>query len=1078
MEDIEPDELIPAYLDTKEKLFRLHRLSMKNKTPEEETEIAKLNGKMDCILQDVLFDKYAADEKWKERIAGIEKELAAIRKADAERIHEEDEKEKIISSISDKIDSEENVNFEAERIAAEILAETEELDDNSFSGFFDSLPVEEIDSKTGKSKTVMNGSENTRVEIRDFGKWSGVNPRRVLEEACKSRDSGVKIAYSLISNVSFANRHEMLITWTKKQGHLPPVEVPNCEAGVYTDQHYFKMASIATPSSAQSEAFIATIALFFLFGNFGKDEKVALRLPPVWRDMWDELMNSKKEQLDKLDRDVVKSLRTMIREKQDQELEEGVILADAFRSRSTPKTQRPSSQDPSRERPQPDASTRLQQLWEKKTQTPRFQNMLQFRMQLPMWTFKQQVLDTIDRNQVVIVCGETGCGKSTQTPAFILEHELSQGRECKIYCTEPRRISALSLARRVSEELGERSNDVGTSRSLVGYAIRLESKTTRETRLVYATTGIVMRMIEGSNDLSDITHLIIDEVHERTIDSDFLLIILKDLLVRRRDLKVVLMSATVDAVKFSSYLDGAPILNIPGRTFPVNVQYLEDAIELTGHIIDKMPQRKLEQSLDDDEPDINGMNKQVGDLVAYSAQTRSTLQLLNEYQIDFDLVVKLLHKIATEKSLIPFSKAVLVFLPGIAEIRTLNDCILGDPRFQEWLVYPLHSTVATEEQEEAFLVPPEGKRKIVLATNIAETGITIPDVTCVIDTGIHREMRFDERKQMSRLIDTFISRANAKQRRGRAGRVQEGLCYHMFTRYRHDKLMSDQQTPEMLRLSLQELAIRVKTCKIGNIEETLSGALDPPSAKNIRRAVEALVEVRALTSGGGELTPLGYQLARLPVDVFLGKLILFGTLFKCLDMALTVAAILSVKSPFVAPWGERAKADKARMGYARADSDLLTIYNAYLAWKRVSQSGPGNKVFQFCQKNYLSASTLSNIEDTKGSLLEQLADSGFLSLTDDERRSISKLRYSGRRRNQAFYELPHRTDGNSENNMICASVIGWSFYPKLLVRENPGSKGLRNIWNNQYISVHPSSVNKHNRELKWISYYHIMQSKT
>lgn len=595
--------------------------------------------------------------------------------------------------------------------------------------------------------------------------------------------------------------------------------------------------------------------------------------------------------------------------------------------------------------------------------------------------------------------------------------------------------------------------------------------------MVYATTGIVMRMLEGSNELRDITHLILDEVHERSIDSDFLLVVLKKLLVHRKDLKVILMSATVDAEKFSNYLGRAPILNVPGRTFPVQVKYLEDAIESTGYTLDHNHPEKM-TDLDDDpadfETDPSSVTEAAKELRQYSAKTRNTLSQIDEYQIEYDLIVQLIRQVATDPQYVNYSKAVLVFLPGIAEIRSLNDFLLGDPFFQrDWDVIPLHSSIATEDQERAFLIPPPGVRKVVLATNIAETGITIPDVTCVIDTGKHREMRFDERRQLSRLIDTFISRANAKQRRGRAGRVQEGLCFHMFTKYRHDKLLNDQQTPEMLRLSLQDLAIRVKICKIGGIEETLSDALDPPSTKNIRRAIDALVDVRAL-SASEELTPLGRQLARLPLDVFLGKLILQGTVFKCLDMAITVAAILSSKSPFSAPFGQRTQADQARKAFRKADSDLLTVYNAYLGWKKVCQTS--NQEYQYCRKNFLSPQTLSNIEDLKGQLLVSLVDSEFLELTQDERRALNRLRYSsGRRgRQQQFYELPRRVDINSDNDVIGASVIAWSFYPKLLVREG---KGFRNIGNNQSISLHPSSVNKGRMELKWLSYYHIMQSK-
>jgi len=346
----------------------------------------------------------------------------------------------------------------------------------------------------------------------------------------------------------------------------------------------------------------------------------------------------------------------------------------------------------------------------------------------------------------VLLLTTVNSGKSTQVPSFILEDQLSRGKPCKIYCTEPRRISAISLARRVSEELGERKNDLGTFRSLVGYAIRLESNTAKETRLVYATTGIVMRMLEGSNDLKDVTHIVLDEVHERTIDSDFLLIVLKKLMARRRDLKVVLMSATVDAERFSRYLDGAPVLTVPGRTYPVQVKYLEDAVELTGFSLDNGHAEKF-TDLDDDidaETVSNDLAKadNTKTLRGYSAKTRNTVSQIDEYRIEFDLVTQLLAKIATDDRLEMFSKAILVFLPGIGEIRQLNDLLVGHPVFSSnWYVYPLHSTIASEDQEAAFLVPPPGTRKIVLATNIAETGITIPDVTCVVDTGKHREMR-------------------------------------------------------------------------------------------------------------------------------------------------------------------------------------------------------------------------------------------------------------------------------------------------------------------------------------------------
>ncbi|PSR89054.1 pre-mRNA-splicing factor ATP-dependent RNA helicase PRP22 [Coniella lustricola] len=1108
--DIEPDDLIPAFLDTKTKLFAIQRPQRdgfrKGRKPGQQlqppaapsdsvdhpdSDEPRLLAKLDRIEKDPLFDAGLARMQWEPRKIMLEREFAENKKlrAEAEAGAEKPSEEAAIKTRQDDTsddddDDDDEIAKEAKKMAAEILAQNEDEEDQALADLFAALPTSEVGTD-GKTNTVINSSDGKKITIKDFGNFTGLTPMRVLEEACRSRDSSVKLAYLKVSETPFAHRHLLSITWSKAQDLLPDFAFAGVEVASSTNKFVFKMTEVATPDSKQSEAFIATTALFLAFGSSGKDEKVSLRLPAQFRSLWTEYAEARKNEMDAQDRAAIKALRSLVRKRRDQEEEDGVLLQGAFRGRNNGRSGAEAAETLAEKRAS-GGPEYYQGIWYKKMNTPKYQNMLQSRMQLPMWLFRQEVVDTVEREQVVIICGETGCGKSTQVPSFLLEHQLSQGRPCKIYCTEPRRISAISLARRVSEELGEGKNELGTPRSLVGYSIRLEANTSKESRLIYATTGIVMRMLEGSNELREITHLVLDEVHERSIESDFLLIVLKKLLIKRKDLKVVLMSATVDAERFSKYFGGAKVLNVPGRTFPVRVNYLEDAVELTGHTVDKRTKERV-VDLDDDEldvvePDSSLKPELLKSLQQYSPRTRNTLSQLNEYEIDFDLVVNLISRIAVDPSYLDFSKAILIFLPGIAEIRTLNDMLLGDKFFQrDWLIYPMHSSIASEEQEAAFLIPPPGHRKIVLATNIAETGITIPDITCVIDTGKHREMRFDERRQLSRLIDTFISRANAKQRRGRAGRVQEGLCFHMFTKYRHDSIMSDQQTPEMLRLSLQDLAIRVKICKIGGIEETLSQALDPPAAKNIRRAIDALVDVRALTNAE-ELTPLGQQLARLPLDVFLGKLVLMGTVFKCLDMAVTVAAVLSSKSPFVAPFGQRAQADAVRLAYRRGDSDLLTVYNAYLAWKRVCQAGSGGsgQEFQFCRKNFLSPQNLANIEELKGSLLSALSDSGFLQLTDEERKSLSRIRFSGggRRRNQAFFELPRRVNMNSDNDVISQSVIAWSFFPKLLIRDVPGGKGLRNVSNNQSISLHPTSVNRGHNELRWLSYYHIMQSKS
>ncbi|APA12621.1 hypothetical protein sscle_09g073910 [Sclerotinia sclerotiorum 1980 UF-70] len=1082
--DIDPDDLLPVYLKTKEKMFILQSSKpstdirsnskkgaqkLQNNGSPIDAESARLARKLKRIEDDVLFDKYLADQQWNAQRIRLERDAATQRASELAAFDKEPQE----SDIS--VDSDDEISREAAAIGKAMLEETGSDEDAALADLFASLPVNEVDPLTGKSSTVINGKDGTKVTVRDFGKWSGINPTRALEEACRARDSSVRLVYTLISDASYSNRHNLRITWSKSQDLLADTPLSQVEYASSPKLQSFTMVSVSTPDSRQSEAYIATTALFLIFGSSAREDKVSLRLPAVWRDLWTEFAEIKKEKSDEEDRNAIKTFRDLVRAKRDQELEDGVLIHGAFRNRGALRTTGNEDTSIDKGLKAGFAPETYQRIWAEKCSSQSYQHMLQSRMQLPMWSFKDEVLGAIDRSQVVIVCGETGCGKSTQVPAFILEHQLSRGQPCKIYCTEPRRISAISLARRVSEELGERKSDLGTPRSLVGYAIRLESNTSKETRLIYATTGIVMRMLEGSNDLRDITHIVLDEVHERTIDSDFLLIVLRKLLVRRPDLKVVLMSATVDADRFSKYLDGAPVLNVPGRTFPVQVKYLEDAVELTGFSLDNGLQEKY-TDLDDDVElaDVNSnettKNESTKALRGYSNKTRNTIAQFDEYRIEFDLVTQLIAKIASDDRLVMYSKAILVFLPGIAEIRTLNDMLCGHPAFSsDWYIYPLHSTIASEDQEAAFLVPPPGIRKIVLATNIAETGITIPDVTCVIDTGKHREMRFDERRQLSRLLETFISKANAKQRRGRAGRVQEGLCFHLFTKYRHDEVMADQQTPEFLRLSLQDLAIRVKICKLGGIEETLSEALDPPSAKNIRRAIDALVDVRALTAGE-DLTPLGVQLARLPLDVFLGKLMLLGSVFKCLDAVVTIAAILSSKSPFSAPFGQRQQADTVRLAFRRGDSDLLTVYNAYLAWKKVCIANGSE--YQFCRKNFLSQQTLSNIEDLKGQLVVCLVDSGFLPLTEAERTALNRTRYSSRRRQ--FFEIPFRINANSDNDIIVSSVIGWSFYPKLLIRDG---KGFRNCANNQSISLHPTSVNKGHHELKWLSYYHIMQAK-
>ncbi|KAM5449589.1 putative RNA helicase [Microsporum audouinii] len=1054
----DPEMLVPEFLALRSRLYELDP-SMFNKTKSKKLAkqgskqtqdqsrhptVANIKRKLARIEQDILFDAHEAEERWAER-------LEELRHATGESLRKSLSSPKVIPNV---LDTELN-----ETPAKDTLSEE---DEGLFGEMFD-LGINDTNGQP------LLGVTNTTIKLRDFGKSVGINPRKALEDACRARDTNCSLTYHALSTCAFSHRKALEIKWSKDQDITFETPLNDVQYSISPQSLILYMTGISAASDLQAESYISTVALFVLLSHAWKESKASVKLTGIWKDVWDEIVQEKKEYDDNADRQTVKIIKGYIQEYEGR-LEEDVVLIHNFRQRNGTGDVTPAEEVVQRKHNSDIFSPDLQNLWTDRSSSPSFQRMTESRAGLPIWSFRGQVIDALARNQTIIICGETGSGKSTQIPSFILENELASGRECKIYVTEPRRISAISLARRVSEELGENRNDIGTNRSLVGYAIRLESKFTASTRLIFATTGIVIRMLERPQDFDNVTHLILDEVHERTIDGDFLLIVLRRLLNSRADLKLVLMSATVDAKRFSGYLNGAPILNIPGRMYPVETRYLEDVIELTQYRPDKIESYTdgTEDTSDDEKSSAAEDSTTLKSTLAnYSKQTQTTVLSFDEYRLNYNLITNLLSKIATHPELLEFSKAILIFMPGLAEIRRLHDEILSIPMFQSgWVIHSLHSSIASEDQEKAFIVPPHGMRKVVIATNIAETGITIPDITAVIDTGKEKVMRFDERRQISKLVEVFVARANAKQRRGRAGRVQQGICFHLFSKYRHDKLLSEQQIPEMLRLSLQDLILRVKICNLGDIEGTLSEALDPPSSKNIRRAIDSLKTVKALT-GAEALTPLGKQLAKLPLDVFLGKLILYGAFFKCIDAAVSIAAILSCKSPFLNDINRKSQIEASRKAFERGDSDLLTVYNAYCAWKKHRAD---KSEFSFCRKNHLSPQALLNIEDVKTQLLVSVVDTGLLKLNNEDQLAA---RYAGRKRQ--FFVAPEHVDMNSNNDTIVNSVIAWSFYPRLLTRHG---KGWRNVSNNQAVVLHSASVNKHTENpLKWLSYYHIMQSR-
>lgn len=507
-----------------------------------------------------------------------------------------------------------------------------------------------------------------------------------------------------------------------------------------------------------------------------------------------------------------------------------------------------------------------------------------------------------------------------------------------IVCTQPRRISAIGVAERVAQERDEKIGN------LVGYQIRLESKTSSWTRLLFCTTGILLRRLESDSELNDVTHVIIDEVHERSEESDFLLMIIRDLLPRRPQLKVVLMSATLNASSFADYfkLKKVPIIDIPGRTFPVQQLFLEEILnKMSAFSVDEYSsyakRRPLETSkavkkinkmgkdifIDDFEAEMLVSNetdfkppkdnvvddklnaKQI--FYRYShckEQTKKNLSLMDFEKINYDLIEAVLEHILENKEY-PQTGSILVFLPGLQEIMTLHDQIIKHPLIgQRCKILPLHSSLSSEEQ--SLIFSKTSKRKLVLSTNLAETSITIDDCIFVIEVGKMKEKRFDPLKNMESLDTIWVSKANAMQRKGRAGRVMEGFCFHLYTHFRFEHHMRHYPVPEIQRVPLEQMLLRIKIMPLfqakKRVNEVLQKLIEPPELQNITNSLARLRGVGALDENEA-LTPLGYHLASLPVDVRIGKLLILGSVFKCLDSALTIAACLSYKSPFVAPFG-------------------------------------------------------------------------------------------------------------------------------------------------------------------------------
>uniref|UniRef100_A0A8B9K021 RNA helicase n=1 Tax=Astyanax mexicanus TaxID=7994 RepID=A0A8B9K021_ASTMX len=803
---------------------------------------------------------------------------------------------------------------------------------------------------------------------------------------------------------------QFLIDWCRK--NLPKSPPPSfqkvpagrhwrCKVRIQRPDDVLEVCpSIVTEDSMQAQHLGATLALYTLV----KGQSVHQLLPPPYRDVWLEWRDGEQQKEEET--------RTAINKPRDQ------FIA---RLLTRLKQQQPHSQQPSAgEEPEdsweslagPDDAQEVQsslrevRQWEeaRSLYLSRRGSALALRLrsereQLPVFQHRGRVLETLRRHRVVVVAGETGSGKSTQIPQFILEDLLTgekEARPCNIAVTQPRRISAMSLASRVSQELGSEDGPGGRD-SLCGYQIRMENRSSDSTRLLYCTTGVLLRKLQQDRLLSSLTHIIVDEVHERSVQSDFLLTILRDVVHKRSDLQLILMSATVDCDKFSAYFNRCPVVSIPGRTFPVEVFHLEDIVEETGYVLEE--DSDYSQRFVEEEEEVSVSVTQKGgktlqhqemimrdsagwdlgpELDHFSSRTRRALQYMNPNKINMDLILDLLAYLDKSPQFAEVNGAVLVFLPGLAHIQQLYDLLTTDKRFSardRYKLIALHSTLSSQDQASAFTVPPAGVRKIVLSTNIAETGVTIPDVVFVIDTGRTKENRYHESSQMSSLVETFVSKASALQRQGRAGRVRSGFCFRLYPKFRFNSFI-DYSKPEILRVPLEELCLHIMKCEYGSPEEFLSRALDAPQQQAVCNAVGLLRKIGACEQETHTLTPLGHHLAALPVNVKIGKMLIFGAILGCLEPIATVAAAMSEKSPFSTPMSRKEEANLARDALAVANSDHLTIYNAYLGWRNARIEGTRTEM-SYCRKHFLNRTALITIENVKQELIRMVEQTGF-----------------------------------------------------------------------------------------------------
>ncbi|OWA54426.1 putative ATP-dependent RNA helicase TDRD9 [Hypsibius exemplaris] len=628
---------------------------------------------------------------------------------------------------------------------------------------------------------------------------------------------------------------------------------------------------------------------------------------------------------------------------------------------------------------------------------------------LPIAAFRDQITCTVAANATVLIHGATGCGKTTQIPQYILADSLKRSNMPFIVVTQPRRIAAVSIARHVCEERGWEFG------GLVGYQIGQESFFSTDTRILYCTLGVFLEKIATSCDrksgLGEMTHVILDEMHEREEDMDLALLLIKQLQQGlSRNIKLIVMSATMEIDKFEKYLGHPPVIEIPTGMFPVEVKYLDEIPRLTG----------MSGGFSRGDPEI-GMDAEAamkGLIVSFDSREAASGSTSGK-------------------------GVVLIFVPGLREIMDIRTSLEKTAKEAglQWEILPLHSTVGRTEQDRVFHYIPPNVRRIVVSTNIAESSVTIPDVKYVIDFCLTKQLCRDESSSFTALRLTWASKSNCDQRKGRTGRLSTGTVYRMVPRAFYEELDSH-QTPEMVRIPLQKTILKVKKMKFpGSIYEILLEAIDPPDAEKIRQSVLELMEAGALTMDAcmdvkrpdGELTTIGEIISSLPLDLPLARLILLSIAFGCVDEAVIIAGCLQSRSFLDAKFDSQTM-DSFRMKMAwdkGGQSDLLAVLSAFQTWEAQKVSafaGKRQEEAMWCRTYSLNAHRINEafilVEDLRRRISEQGLYALYQPGANTGRSAASR------------WALPVADD--SDQQFALQFVIAGAFYPNYYVHEPYG----------------------------------------